>query len=136
MERIDSGILHGPNEDVEKKDAAIKSEKKDAAKDRAKPNTFWEEDSDQEDPLRGPLDKPPPDIHGDAEDHNHKQRVRARQRDERPVDERPARVDEHMHDGHQSQDALQTGPSSKQDTKKSTSTEDASKDSAKSQGPK
>ena len=57
VERIDSGILHGPNKDVKKKDTA---------KDHANPKTFWEEDSGQEAPLQGPLDHPPLDIHGDA----------------------------------------------------------------------
>ena len=74
-ERIDSGILLGPKEDVEKKETA---------KYQAEPNIFREEHSGQEEPLRGPIDKPPLDIEGDAEDHNHKQRVRARQREERP----------------------------------------------------
>ena len=74
-ERIDSGILLGPKEDVEKKETA---------KDHAEPNIFREEHSGQEEPLRGPIDKPPLDIEGDAEDHNHEQRVRARQREERP----------------------------------------------------
>ena len=136
VEHIDSRILHGPNEDVEKKDTA-----KDTAKGHAKPNTCWEEDSDQEDPLRGPLDKPPLDIHGDAEDNNHKQRVRVRQKDERPAinwseDVRSEDVRMDVYDGHLSQGALQTGPSSQQDTKKCTSTADASKDSPKSQGQK
>ena len=74
-ERIDSGILFGPNEDVEKTNTA---------KDHAEPNILREEDSRKEDPLQGPIDKPPLDIEGDAEDHNHEQRVRVRQREERP----------------------------------------------------